>query len=748
MTTGLRTWNTRCRSFPRAAWTGRIVAVAALTLAPGAAAQSAAPPEEAGAAPPSAETARTANRNDAQAEAEPDAPLYQTVVVGTRHPEDPFRSDRSVATVDSRALAERAPRTTPEALWEAPGVFVQQTNHGGGAPIVRGMVGPQNLILVDGVRLNNSVYRTGPLQYLNLVDAMSLERIEVLRGPGSVLYGSDAMGGVIRLFPLGSLWRDATGTELTAEVAGVAGSADDQRSGHARLGVAREGLRALVGGTMRSFDDLEAGPGVGRQVYTGYDQSSASARLAYRVQDGALAGWTVTAAWLWTLLSDAGRTDKLYDARSLQFYDNDDHLAWLRLSAPLPAIGSEAELTLSYQGFFERKDTIALRDDLVAEVSTTRDETRADTLGLDLQWTTRWLESRLRLLGGGTWYRDWVDAERWFRRGAAPFALRPDPGLPPGSTYDNYGAWLMVEGEPWVGEGGHELRLAAGYRLHGMVGQAPARDELPAVDESYLGHVFLGSVRYAWADRLTAAATFSQGFRGPNLSEAVLLGDTGKFFHIPNPELGPERSDTVELLLRGRVWRLTLGVTGYVSLLHDLIRREPTTWRGATEVGGKPVAWDVNGGEGTLWGVEPELELALPAGFALAGSLAWTWGEEELDDGGTVPLTRIPPLFGRATARWAAPWAGSLRGFVELYVLAAGKQDRLSPEDETDARIPEGGTPGWTTLNLRAGIEAAGDGELRVTLDARNLLDETYKYHGSGVYGPGASVVLSLAAAL
>lgn len=737
MKTELRVRREGFRFLPSGAWPRSVALLAALAAAPIAVAQE----EEEGQEGQEGQEAQVAD--DATT---PDAPVYETVVVAARSPDDPFRSDRSVTTVDTRSLAEQAPRTTPEALWEAPGVFVQQTNHGGGSPILRGMVGPQNLILVDGVRLNNSVYRTGPVQYLNLVDAMSLERIEVLRGPGSVLYGSDAMGGVLRLFPMGSLWRDAAGTEIVGRVSGIGGSADNQRSGHARLGVAHGGLRALVGATLRRFGDLEAGPDVGRQIYTGYDQDSASARLAYRVQDGVLAGWTVTTAWLWTRLSDAGRTDKLYDAHSLSMYDNDDQLAYLRLSAPLPAIDSDAELTLSYQGFFERKDTIALRDDLVTEVSTTRDETWADTIGLDLQWTTRLIENRLRLLGGGMWYRDRVDAERWFRRAEAPFAARPDPGFPPGSTYDNYGAWLVAEGEPWVGDGGHELRLALGYRLHGMVGQAPARGELPAVDESYLGHVFLGSVRYAWADRLTAAATFSQGFRAPNLSEAVLLGDTGKYFHIPNPDLGPEAADVIELLARGRVWRLTLGAAGYVSLLHDLIRREPTTWRGATEVGGKPVAWDVNGGEGTLWGVEAEAELELPAGFSLSGSLAWAWGEEKLDDGSAVPLTRIPPLFGRAAARWASPWAGPLRGFAELYVLAAGKQDRLSPEDEADARIPEGGTPGWTTLNLRAGVEAAGD--LRVTLDARNLLDETYKYHGSGVYGPGASVVLSVTAEL
>jgi hypothetical protein len=90
---------------------------------------------------------------------------YEAVVVARREPEDPFLSSRSVSRIGASELSERMPRTMPEALWDAPGAFVQQTNHGGGSPILRGLVGPQVLLLIDGVRLNNSVFRTGPVQY-------------------------------------------------------------------------------------------------------------------------------------------------------------------------------------------------------------------------------------------------------------------------------------------------------------------------------------------------------------------------------------------------------------------------------------------------------------------------------------------------------------------------------------------------------------------------------------------------------
>ena len=76
---------------------------------------------------------------------------------------------------------------------------MQETNDGAGSPIIRGLVGNQILILIDGIRLNNGAYRLGPNQYLNTIDLNQIERIEVVRGAGSVLYGSDALGGVVNI---------------------------------------------------------------------------------------------------------------------------------------------------------------------------------------------------------------------------------------------------------------------------------------------------------------------------------------------------------------------------------------------------------------------------------------------------------------------------------------------------------------------------------------------------------------------
>jgi len=110
-----------------------------------------------------------------------------------------FDLPESVSSLESDELSRRALRSTPEALVGMTGVFVQKTNHGGGSPFVRGLTGNQVLLMVDGIRLSNSTFRYGPNQYLATVAAHSIERVEVVRGAGSTLYGSDAIGGVLNV---------------------------------------------------------------------------------------------------------------------------------------------------------------------------------------------------------------------------------------------------------------------------------------------------------------------------------------------------------------------------------------------------------------------------------------------------------------------------------------------------------------------------------------------------------------------
>lgn len=666
------------------------------------------------------------------ARATPDRPLL----------DDPLGSDRAISTAEQE-LSERAPRTLPEALWDLPGAFVVQTDHAGGAPVIRGMTGPRNLILIDGVRLNNSSYRHGPAPYLNLIDPNATSRIELLRGPGSVLHGADALGGVIQVVPLYSRdFREELDPAYGGRVTLRYGSADAARSAHGHLETGYRGLGVLGGMTVRLFDELTSGGDIGAQPYGGgYGHDSAVANVTYRFSKGLFEGWQLKTIYLMSRVrADETETD---DGVLPQRQASDD-LVYTRLLVRLPPIRTAGDVTLSYQRFFERTETRWLEQQAPDQERGIRDEVTVHTMGLDLSLSTRLLADTLRFRYGGLWYRDWLLADQWSRTGSAGWEAASLSLFPRGSTYDLFGGFLMIEGDLLTTQEGQALRVAGGYRLHGMAGEAPAQETLSGVSYIHFGHVFAGSLRYRYLDRAAVALTFSQAFRAPNLSEGAMLGYSGAFFQVPNYELRPERADTLELLARGRIWRISAAFSSYISILRDLLRRERTSWNLQTELGGKPVVRTINGASGLLWGVEARLAVALPYDLTLSGSVTFVQGDEHVAGDHDLPLTRVPPLFGRLTLRHDARWSSAWRGFAEAYLRWAARQDRLSEEDLLDARIPSDGTPGWMTLNLRAGLTYK---RLRLGLAVENILDEAYRYHGSGIYGPGANAMLFLDAA-
>ena len=135
--------------------------------------------------------------------------LGESVVVGSRNDVDLLVTPRSVSVIGEQRLYQQ--RTVPEALGDLPGVLVQKTTHGHGSPFIRGFTGRQNLLMVDGIRINNSTYRSGPIQYWNTLDSKAIERMELMRGPGSVLHGSDALGGALNVISRGTGFRDYEG---------------------------------------------------------------------------------------------------------------------------------------------------------------------------------------------------------------------------------------------------------------------------------------------------------------------------------------------------------------------------------------------------------------------------------------------------------------------------------------------------------------------------------------------------------
>src|SRR6266850_324340 len=225
-------------------------------------------------------------------------------VTAARRREVLIESPRAASVLNREEMDRRQARSTPEALLEEPGVFLQRTNYGGGAPFVRGLFGNRILLLVDGIRLNNSTFRAGPNQYLNTVDPLLVERIDVVRGTGSALHGSDAIGAAINVlseqpeFGAQRPWR--------ADLRLGGSTADESGQLGGRLRWSGESVGVLLTGSGRHFGELRGGQDTGVQHFTGYDEWSGSGAVAVKAGDGR----RVTLALQSTRQFDVPRTDR------------------------------------------------------------------------------------------------------------------------------------------------------------------------------------------------------------------------------------------------------------------------------------------------------------------------------------------------------------------------------------------------------------------------------------------------------
>ena len=686
--------------------------------------------------------------------AEPAPPDYETVVVGSRREEKVFDSARSVGVVDRRDMDEQASRTTPEALLEEPGIFVQRTNYGGGMPIIRGQHGNRVLLLVDGIRINNATTRSGPNQFLNTVDGVLADRIEVLRGTGSAVHGSDALGGAINVITEAPAVGGAG--QVGGSVLGRAATFDASRGLGARLRWSGERTGAVASGSVRRFGDLRGGAETGLQRFNGYDEWSAAAAAAVAVGERHTLTASVQSTQQYDVLRAFGSTPDDFRLFTRQAR----LLGYLRHQArgvgPLDGVGT----TVSYQLQDEQFD----RHRLTRNVHQ-REDTSVGTVGVQVE-ATALHPARGSLTAGAELYLDAVATT------GAEGPIASD-ALVEGRELARYapGAGYLVTGL----FANHSLPLGERVRLVGEVRLGAVRVSLPADDRLVLrfpaeglsplaAHrelvpVTAGGLHARYAPHPTVAlfAGTSLGFRAPNLDDYSRLGVEGTGYVVPTRGLAPERALSGEVGARFLAPSgVSLSLAYAYSYIFDAMTRVPTTLGTLTALDGAPLLRVSNGESARFHSLELAARVPLPARLAVFGNATFTRGDQrrlrdEAGPPGTAPTwidepaPKVPPPFGLAGLSWAGqPRRWSVEGFLRF----AFAQPRLAEADLADTRIcPDvpgrcAGTAGWATVTLRASARLGS--ALRVTLVAENLADASYRMHASGIDGPGRGLVISV----
>lgn len=666
----------------------------------------------------------------------------------------------SVTTLDRTQIEERMAGQTPDLLEGTTGVYIQHTAAGQGSPFIRGRTGKEIVMLVNGVRFSNSMFRGGPNQYYATIGPHTIERIEVIRGPASVLYGSDALGGVLNIITKQPTFEEAW--DYTFGARGRFESSSMRKEGGIFGEVSSEHFGALVTGSYADVDELVGGAGIGRQPFTAYEEWGTYGAFGTR-----WGGHTISFNYSHHQQNDVNRTDQVTplvanpdllpapgvgrDLRRLFVWQIDD-LALLNWRYEEGGILEELFVDVMYHKVQESLQRIRRSNPNRLEDS----NFNVHTLGLRTQAVLNF-GTWARLTVGGEVYHDMVNSRSIDINRTTGEQTNEDGRVqvPDWSSYTSFGIYAQNE-TTFLDE---MLQFRYGVRFSGFRALADVDLNDPEIDGV---NTFVTDVTGAFAmvykpiDEVSVYLNLSRGFRAPNLDELAASKGFGAGEAIPNPDLDPETQYSADLGAKMFIptqdpnsaapYEAMGSVAFFFNYLEDTLIRESLVYQGQN------VFRSINGGRARIFGVEADF------GFYLSEALGWlglptdhlffegdalgfyanftyTRGDDLKND---VPIARIPPVFSEVSMRYSA-----LHGqvFLEPYMNIVGRQDQYSPGALSDPRFTPNDAPGYVTFGLRAGWTPSR--HVRFNLNIQNIGNRSYHPMGSGTFGTGTNVILS-----
>lgn len=699
--------------------------------------------------------------------------LDEVVIAANRTAERKASVAQQVHVITQAAIRQRNPMSTADLLHDSGQLLVQRSQQGGGSPMIRGYEASRILLVVDGVRMNNLIYRSGHLQNVITVDPNILDRVEVLSGPGSTMYGSDAMGGVIHLATRKPKFSLGDRLELSGAVSAGYQSANQGMRFHMSANAGTQNFASLSAITLNRFGDLRMGGSANPfyagsyfgerpvyqdrvngqdvlvqnknklvQKYSGYDQMDLMQKFLWALSST----WQHAVNLQFSTSANVPRYDRLTDPKgsgmnSAQWY-----------YGPQKRLLAIYSLVHTSDGFFKRYEMAAS----FQKVEESRHNRGFGSVRLNHRvedvTVAGWQLSAHRVQGchdlraGTEIYWNGLKSTARQENIATGESVPLDTRYPDGTNVSlNASAYVT---HTW--KINSRFTLNDGIRLGFNSLRSTFRDKtffpFPFDNVRQNNPVYSGNLGLIWrSGGLRIAALTSLGFRTPNVDDLskVFESTPGRLI-VPNPSLGPETSWSKEVSFGYYGRTFTFENVVYHSNLFNFISLAPGTLEGKEFVDYNDslsrVYTSVNLARGYIYGYSGQATYQLPGHFSVNGSLNYTYGRSVTESGGKVPLDHIPPVIIRAGAGYKVE-----RLEASVYVLANGRKKitDYSPSGEDNAQYaPATGMPAWMTLNARATYSMTGS--LKIQAGIENLLDVQHRYFASGINAPGRNIWINV----
>ena len=711
--------------------------------------------------------------------------LGEVVVTSSRWEVDKRETAGRIEKIKPKEVFFQNPQTAADLLGLSGYVFIQKSQMGGGSPMLRGMATNRVLLVVDGVRMNTAIFRAGNLQNVISIDANSLQSTEVMFGPGSLMYGSDAIGGVMNFQTLAPKFSgaDAKVPEISGNALTRFSSANMEKTGHIDFNIGLKKLAFTTSLTYSDYGDLRSGTVGGDnyfyrsqyvetidtvdymvtnndsalQVGSKYSQINLMQKVRYRPTQH----WDLEYGFHFSETSDFGRYDRLYVKRTSG--PNQGKLRWAEwyygpqkwqmhrlviTHSKSNVVFDNARLIAAYQFFeesrFDREFNNRIRNMQLENVhafSVNIDFEKKISAPLTVNYGLEAVHNTVRSVG----------AEEHIISNEITAA---QSRYPDGSTWQSYGAYLSAKYRPHP-----KLTLNAGVRYNHFVINADfdttflplpftsAQLNRGAVNGS-LGLVYSPLRSRSWLWYLNGAS----GFRAPNIDDmGKVFESTPGYLVVPNANLRPEQVVNLELgTVKSFGSFLKVDVTGYYTWLFDAMVRNNATFNGDTMLlfqGNESRVQSVqNVTQIQVYGIQAGIEFSMK-GIGLRSEISYQHGREQTADS----LVYYP-------LRHAAPWFGSThltydhkRFRLDFYVLYNGAMqfDDLALTERINASYAkdEAGrnySAAWYTLNFKAAVYL--NSNVAISAGIENITDRLYRPFASGINAPGRNVIASLSA--
>lgn len=701
--------------------------------------------------------------------------IDEVVVSGSKWDQLSSEVSSKITTISSRDIALQNPQTAADLLGSSGKVFIQKSQQGGGSPMIRGFATNRLLYVIDGVRMNSAIFRGGNVQNVISLDPFAIDKAEVFFGPGSVIYGSDAIGGVMNFQTAGTQYSLNDKPVIGGKLVTRYSSANNEKTGHFDISVGWKKWAILTSISSNDYDDLKMGSNgptsylrpfyVQRQDSvdvvvsnddariqrpSGYSQINMMQKIHFRPNDK----WNIHYDFHYSETSEYARYDRhIRYKNGLPRYGEWSYgpQKWMMNNLGITHtskshIYDQMTLRFAHQYFEESRmdrninaNERFIRIEEVNAYSASWDFLKSVSEKNKIYYGAEYVLNAVNSIG-----LDEDISTGKVVKGASRY---------PQSTWSSFGIYLTDRHKL-----GNKVTINSGVRLsvyHIDATFDTAYFALPFTRAELSNNAVTESlgVIYQPTDKWVISMNASTAFRSPNID------DIGKVFDsepgavtVPNPDLKAEYAYNADVSIVKMFGKsVKIDATGYYTYLQNALVRRDFQLNGEDSILYQGSLSQIqaiqNAASANVYGVQVGIELALPSGFAFTSDINYQYGEEELDDKSISTSRHAAPIFG--VTRLKYKWE---KLQLQLYAQYSGEKsfEQLPEEEKGKTEIyavDKNGNPyapAWYTLNFKANYQFTTNWS--VAAGVENITDQRYKPFSSGLAGAGRNFILSVRA--